>query len=468
MTMHSDRRGSRRFVRFERVTLSAFLAACGAPHAAPDAAHDSSSAPCTSGGETFLKPSNAGAGFDFGFSVAMSSDGNTVAVGAQSEPSASRGINGVQTDDSAPRAGAVYVFARVAGTWTQQAYIKASNTEAQQFFGASVALSGDGNTLAVGAPGEASAATGIDGNQTDTSAPDAGAVYIFERSSNQWAQQAYVKASNTKTDDQFGSLSLSGDGDTLAVLSDSAAYIFAATGGVWAQQTYFVTNIVDGLGFLSASLSNDGNTLAVGDPGNVHASVFSRSGIAWGSQTAINSPNPNALDFGGDVSLSADGTVLAIADPTDSEDGANSGAVFVYRLLGATWTLSTTLRVALAQESLGSRLAISADSTTLAAAATENASDAQGVNGDEQDTSAPRSGAIYLFTAAGATWSQTGYLKASNSIANDYFGGSVSLTADGSVVLAGAPNEPSDASGVDGDQCDQTSPERGAAYLISP
>jgi hypothetical protein len=69
------------------------------------------------------------------------------------------------------------VFVRAAGAWSQQAYLKASNTAANQVFGSSVAVSG--NSVLAGAPGESSNAKGVDGNQLDTSAPGAGAAYVF-------------------------------------------------------------------------------------------------------------------------------------------------------------------------------------------------------------------------------------------------------------------------------------------------
>jgi hypothetical protein len=113
--------------------------------------------------------------------LALSGDGNTLAVGADREDSAAIGVNGDQADNNARFAGAVYVFARdTGGVWTQQAYVKSSNTDAgEDFFGQSMALSGDGNTLAVGAFGERSAATGVNGDQADNSASVAGAVYVF-------------------------------------------------------------------------------------------------------------------------------------------------------------------------------------------------------------------------------------------------------------------------------------------------
>ena len=91
----------------------------------------------------------------------------------------------------------MYVFVRQGNAWTQQAYVKASNPGQSDHFGSSVALSRDGNTMAVSAHWESSAATGINGNQNDNSIPQAGAVYVFTRTGTTWTQQAYIKASNT-------------------------------------------------------------------------------------------------------------------------------------------------------------------------------------------------------------------------------------------------------------------------------
>src|SRR5262245_1966774 len=204
-----------------------------------------------------------------GHGVALSGDGNTLAVGAPYESSNAKGINGNQNDTSLYSAGAVYVFVRRNNTWAHQAYIKASNTGQSDKFGYVVSLSQDGNTLAVSAPGEASAAKGINGDQNDNSIPEAGAVYVFTRTGTTWSQQAYIKASNTgepgvgdrfADGDRFGfSLTLSADGNTLAVgaiaedsgakgingnqadnsmISAGAVYAFARQGTNWAQQAY--------------------------------------------------------------------------------------------------------------------------------------------------------------------------------------------------------------------------------------
>src|SRR6185503_14747955 len=95
-----------------------------------------------------------------------------------------------------------------------QAYLKASNTETGDWFGSAVGVSGD--TLAIGARQEDSAARGVDGNQSDNAAPDSGAAYVFTRAGDVLTQQAYLKGSNTKAGDRFGYW-VDLEGDTLVV-----------------------------------------------------------------------------------------------------------------------------------------------------------------------------------------------------------------------------------------------------------
>src|SRR5687767_6269710 len=143
----------------------------------------------------YLKPSNPG-GDDrmgrgdplVGVGLAMSADGNTLVISSPHEDGGATGVNGNQKDESAWDAGAVYVFVRSGARWAQQAYIKASNTQTSDRFGISVAVSGDGNTLAVGATLEDSGARGVNppsaaagAGQADNSAESAGAVYVFAR-----------------------------------------------------------------------------------------------------------------------------------------------------------------------------------------------------------------------------------------------------------------------------------------------
>lgn len=119
-------------------------------------------------------------------------------------------------------------------TPSQQAYIKASNTGGPSpgesglgvgdNFGWSVASSGD--TMAIGAPGEDSNATGVNGNQTNNSAKDSGAAYVFVRDGTNWVQQAYLKASNTVANDQFGwKVAISGELGRMASLDFPSRFL---------------------------------------------------------------------------------------------------------------------------------------------------------------------------------------------------------------------------------------------------
>src|SRR5206468_3153481 len=239
----------------------------------------------------YIKASNAKIDDHFGnggtlegHGVALSGDGSTLAVGAPYESSGARGINGNQNDNSVYNAGAVYIFVQRNNNWSQQAYIKASNPGQSYKFGFHVSLSQDGNTLAVSAPGEASAAKGINGDQNDNSQPGSGAVYVFTRSGTTWLQQAYIKQSNTDTADLFGySVGLSADGNTLAASAydedgsareingvqdrnrrgTGAIYVFTRTGTTWSQTAYLKASNAengDSLGYAIA-ISQDGNTI---------------------------------------------------------------------------------------------------------------------------------------------------------------------------------------------------------------
>ncbi|HWO17361.1 MAG TPA: integrin, partial [Kofleriaceae bacterium] len=282
-------------------------------------------------------------------------------------------------------AGAVYVFERSGTTWSQQAYVKASNTGEFDNFGVSVALSLDGATLAVGANGEASAASGVGGNQDDNSAQYAGAVYVFERSGTTWSQQAYVKASNTGVGDYFGqSVALSADDATLVV---GAAGESSAANGIGGNQ--------------------DDNSAQYA--GAVY--VFERSGTTWSQQAYVKASNTDAGDyFGQSVALSADGTTLTV---------------------GASGEDST----------------------------------ARGIGGNQDDNSAERAGAVYVFERNGTTWSQQAYVKASNTGAGDRFGLDVALSADGATLAAGAFGEASAATGIGGNQDSNSAQYAGAVYV---
>ncbi|ENM5907627.1 hypothetical protein LPR20_003830, partial [Vibrio mimicus] len=224
----------------------------------------------------YFKPSNTGADDNFCVSLALSGDNKTLVVGAYYEDNGAKGVisDGSEITDvsTAVDSGAVYVFTRNnRGIWSQSAYLKASNSGAEDNFGTSLALSEDGKTLVVGASAEDNGFKGIitDGSEASDSgtAVDSGAVYVFTKSNTgTWSQSAYIKASNTGASDLFGSsVAISKDGKTLAVgaptednavkgiitngsevtdvgtvNNSGAVYLFTQSdSGEWSQSAYF-------------------------------------------------------------------------------------------------------------------------------------------------------------------------------------------------------------------------------------
>jgi len=470
----------------------------------------------------YFKASNTGMSDRFGYAVSLSADGNTLAVGSYSEGSNARGVGGNQGDNSMDASGAVYVFTRSGGTWNQQTYLKASNTGAGDGFGRAISLSADGNTLAVGAHNEGSSATGISGNQANNSAISSGAVYVFTRSSAIWSQQTYLKASNTGAYDLFGfAVSLSADGNILAVgayaedgsskgvyssqnnssSSSGAVYLFTRSSNTWSQQAYVKasnTGALDSFG-RALSLSADGSTLAVGASsersnargiggtqtnnsatGSGAVYVFAISAGIWSQQAYIKASNSGITDqFGWALSLNSDGSTLAVGaygeassatgiGGTQADNSSlNSGAVYVFTRSSSIWSQQSYLKASNtdANDRLGYTLSLSADGNILAAGALVERSNASGIGGNQADNSVVDSGAVYLFTRSGGTWNQQAYLKASNTGTINRFSRTLSLSADGNTLAVGADGEESNATGIGGNQADNTAAQSGAVYL---
>ncbi len=340
--------------------------------------------------EAYVKASNTGIQDYFGYSVALSGDGATLAVSALREASAATGVGGDQTSNAASVSGAVYVFRRsVGGVWAQEAYVKASNTGSADLFGQSVALSGDGATLAVGAWFEDSAATGVGGDQTSNAASVSGAVYVFRRSvGGVWAQEAYVKASNTDSNDYFGySVALSGDGATLAVGAHNEDSAATGVGGDQASN-------------------------AASESGAVY--VFRRSvGGVWAQEAYVKASNTGSDDyFGSSVALSGDGATLAVGAHNEgsaatgvggdqaSNAFSSSGAVYVFRRsVGGVWAQEAYVKASNTgfNDLFGTSVALSGDGATLAVGAWFEDSAATGIGGDQTSNAATDSGAVYVF-----------------------------------------------------------------------
>jgi hypothetical protein len=265
--------------------------------------------------QAYLKASTTEVHDEFGYSVAVS--GDTVVVGAADEDSNATGVNGDQSNNNAQSSGAAFVFVRPPGgtTWSQQAYLKASNTGTNDFFGVSAALSGD--TAVIGAFEEDSSATGVNGDQNNNAAVNAGAAYVFTRTDTTWSQQAYLKASNTGAGDQFGwAVAISGDSVVVGAFAEDSS----ATG-------------VDG-----DQANNDAQSSGA-------AYVFTRppGGATWSQQDYLKASNTGASDnFGESVAVSGDTMVVGARHEDSSTTGVDgdetdnsatsSGAAYVFDL----------------------------------------------------------------------------------------------------------------------------------------
>ncbi len=404
--------------------------------------------------EAYLKASNAGPGDQFGFAVALSDDGATMAVSANLEDSAATGVNGDQHDDSMENSGAVYIFSRGDGEWRQEAYVKASNTgepEDGDNFGYVLGLSADGNTLAVGATGEDGSGVGTNGDENDNSARGSGAVYVFVREGGDWSQQAYLKASNADATDLFGiSLAISDDGNTLVV----------------------------------GALDEDGSSSGVDGPddndarGSGAVYVFSREGALWRQQAYLKASNASINDAFSLVALSGDGNTLGVAafdeDSIDTGVGADqadnsaedAGAVYVFSREGRSWAQTAYVKPSNTSpfDQFGTRLHLNRDGSVLAVGAPLEDGSASGVNGPQDDL-ADEAGAVYLFRRVGDEWSQTAYLKAPAAEIYDEYGANVALDDTGGTIAVGVRVEDGGEGGIDGGQSDNSVRDSGAVFV---
>ena len=398
--------------------------------------------------------------------------GDTLIVAVSNDGSSATGINGNEADNSAPQSGAVYVYVRQDGQWVQQAYIKASNANGGDVFGNPGDLFGNdidfsGNTLVVGAPEERSGARGVNGNQNDNTIINAGAAYVFVRNNGFWSQQAYLKASNSPQvvpnfNTFFFGAGVAIDGDTIAI---GAPAEDSLSSGINGSQSYVVAE----------TFRENKNTGAV--------YVFTRSGNNWSQQSYIKASNPTSArvignpgtgsfvdgdNFGGILDLSGDtaesSEATGIGGDQNNEESPLSGAVYVFQRNGSAWSQQAYIKASNTGQNdiFGSALAIEGD--RLAVGAPNENSNATGLNGDQENNTIGRAGAVYLFERNGSNWQQTDYMKSSNPGFGDQFG--FSLSFDGDRLLVGANGEASGATGMNGDQADNSKAGAGAAYLF--
>ena len=340
-------------------------------------------------------------------------------------------------------------------------YFKAPRAGAGDAFGAAVALSADGATLAVGAPGEDSARAGAlrprgprwsDALAGD-GAGDAGAVYVYRRGpAGRWRSEAFVKAPNAGAGDAFGAaVSLSADGAALA--AGAPGEDSAQAGALHPDDRRW-----------SAALAGDG----AGDAG---AAYVYRRGPAgrWRAEAFVKAPNAGAGDaFGAAVSLAAAGDALVLGAPGEdssatgalrpgdprwsaalADDGAgNAGAVYAYRRDPAgRWRLEAFVKApgAGAEDAFGAAVSLAAAGDALAAGA-------PGAGALNPGVGASGSGAAHVYRRdSSGRWrleARVGPPGRAGAFAGDRFGAAVALAADGGALAVGAPGEDGAAAGA--------------------
>lgn len=412
---------------------------------------------------------------DEGAGIAV--NGAAVASGAQSAPvPLDVGENVIEisvtgADGRDRRDYRLVVTRQMEAAFAQTAYLKASNTGVNDRFGYSIAMSGD--TLVVGAPFEASGASGVGGDQEDDGAPEAGAVYVFVEDGGAWTQQSYIKASNAGAGDRFG-WSVALDGDTLAVgawREDSAAtgvdgdapddaansgavYVFTRSDGAWSQQAYIKAPEVT-----SPPPDHPDFNQPPDDPDFVHPEDFS-SGNQFGWSVALSG---DVLAVGANLERGA-GTGVG-ADPA-SVGAPNAGAVYVYRRTGSDWS-APPVYIKPSNTGGGDQFgyAVALDGDTLAVAAPFEDSDATGVGGNGASNAALNSGAVYVFSFDGADWTEQAYIKASNTAAHDAFG--MGLALDGDTLAVPAPQSGSVEADTAAAPGDTSAARAGAVYVFT-
>ena len=447
----------------------------------------------------YLKAINGDLEDTFGIAVAI--DGDVAVVGAYHEDSL-----GQREDNSVSDAGAAYVFRRVGGRWTFEAYLKAPQSSESDEFGYPVAISGD--LVAVGSHLEDSG----DRTSPDETAENAGAVHLYRRVSGTWRYEAYVKARVPTAGDSFG-WRVALEGERLAVGADRTDYsgpgldpppgepkmdsgsvtIFQPDEfGLWQPVAILEPDDSEAGDQFGYSLSLDGDRIAVGsynepgDPafgpddrsmsgaGAVYIFELSDDGI-WAQVARLKASNGGEGDhFGSAVAIDGPLLVVGAAREDGSGEGVNppsndaadeSGAVYVFREFGpGDWRQEAYIKPAYGRGELYFGWSVDVVGERIAIGAPYDPAISRGLNGNPRDDRSPTSGAAYLFVHEEDAWRQEAYIKPRFLDTGDFFGLWVALDTD--TLIAGSPRDDSGSRVVDGDSGDNSASNQGAAYVF--
>ncbi len=321
--------------------------------------------------------------------------------------------------------GAVYVYVRSGGTWSLQQKLTAGDGAAQDWFGYAVALSGD--TLVAGAF-----------QDTIGTHSQQGSAYVFVRTGAVWSQLQKLTVQLGATGDHFGA-AVAMSGETMVIGTNKpnggtpgVAYVYVRSGATWVAQALLTAADVTGFDRFGTAVALSGNTALVGatadtiglnaQQGSVY--VFVRNGALWSQQAKLTALDGAPNDFFGNaVALSGETAVIGAVNDTV---GANTqqGSAYVFARNGAAWSQQQKLTPAdgAANDIFGCAVAVSGEAIVVGAYGGGNTNE----------------GSAYLFVRNGAAWEQRQQLSALNGSANDFFGFAVALSGD--TVVLGASN----------------------------
>ena len=369
----------------------------------------------------------------FGHSVDTNDTGTIVVVGSPNSPTAA---------NPNENSGSVFIYNKSGGSYVQEIKIDRSTITGIQF-GWSVAISKDGLRIAIGYMG---------GNPSGLG--NAGVVYIYSKASGTWAKEATLSASDIASGDYFGScVDIDSNGSRVVIGAKLASqganndngkvYIFTRSGTTWTQERILTpsTTINGNAQFgISVAIDNSGTRVIVGAPfenktsvptatTRGYAYIFLRTGTSWAQEAKLSEGgiNNSGENYGYSVDIDSTGSRVVISIP-HYNNSVVGGAVVLLRT-GTSWALESTLLSGEATQQFGGQpesVSISSDGSVIAIG--DYSIDISGTTDN---------GAVYIFTRSGTTWSKLNRLTTTLQ-ANEYFGFSTCLSADGSKVIIGA------------------------------
>jgi hypothetical protein len=350
------------------------------------------------------------------FGGAVSMDGSTLIVGASADA------------DNGQDSGSAYIFDFEEAAWLETQKLTASDADAEDKFGVSVAI--DGSTVIVGAP------------RTDERDYDAGSVYVFTFDGAAWVETQTLTASDGDAEDVFG-VSVAINGNTVIVgalgsddngPASGAAYVYTFDGSSWIETQKLTEPGGAAGGYFGRAVEVDGNVTMVGASRIVGASgdnsgsvyVYTRDGTNWRLMQELKASNPDAEDRFG-VSVAIDGNTAIVGAPGDDESGRNSGAAYAFSFDGTSWSEAQKLLASDGAASDGFGGSVASDGAKVIVGASFDADQGEGT------------GSAYAFTFDGTSWRETRKLIASDAAGEATFG--VSVAIDGGPAIVGAAND---------------------------